>query len=209
MNVIKRIVCLANSRKPEGSCVAGRELSGNGAGPWIRPVSDRPGEEVSLAERAYISGEDPSLLDIIDIPFLGPRPTVYQPENWLIDPTIRWERVGHLSPEALPAYVENNLPWPNGSQSWQALNNRVPADKAVGVASSLKLIRVNQTQIRVVEQDTNTETKRKRVQARFALAGVPYGLWVTDPAIEMEFLNRPFGDYHSGENYLTVSLGEA
>ena len=43
MNVtrtVKRIVCLANSRKRGGRCVAGKELLADGrAGGWIRPVS--------------------------------------------------------------------------------------------------------------------------------------------------------------------------
>ncbi|MGH7707024.1 MAG: dual OB domain-containing protein, partial [Vulcanimicrobiaceae bacterium] len=38
--MLKRIVCLANSRKLQGRCVAGRELQKNGPGAWIRPVSD-------------------------------------------------------------------------------------------------------------------------------------------------------------------------
>jgi len=39
MATVKRIVCLANSRKPNGRCVAGVELSGGRPVAWIRPVS--------------------------------------------------------------------------------------------------------------------------------------------------------------------------
>jgi hypothetical protein len=46
----KTIVCLANSIKDNGRCIAGREVLANRYGGWIRPVSDRATAELSLAE---------------------------------------------------------------------------------------------------------------------------------------------------------------
>lgn len=51
--MIKRLVCLANSRKSGGRCIAGRELLAGNVGEWIRPVSGREHEEVSARERKY------------------------------------------------------------------------------------------------------------------------------------------------------------
>lgn len=60
MNFVKRIVCLANSRKQSGRCIAGKEVLENGYGHWIRPVSARPSAEVSEEERRYDISIHPS-----------------------------------------------------------------------------------------------------------------------------------------------------
>ena len=50
----KRIVCLANSSKLNGRCIAGKEIIEDGrVGDWIRPVSVREKQEVSEWERQY------------------------------------------------------------------------------------------------------------------------------------------------------------
>jgi hypothetical protein len=53
MTTVKRILCLANSRKLSGRCLAGKEFGGNDIGTWIRPVGAREHGEVSEYERQY------------------------------------------------------------------------------------------------------------------------------------------------------------
>ena len=107
MRGVKRVVCLANSRKLNGRCVAGREWIDGQPGRWIRPVSDRENQEVSEYERQYEDGSDPRVLDIVDIPVLEPRPADYQTENWLLDPKYYWVKDGRLSWSDLPSLVED------------------------------------------------------------------------------------------------------
>lgn len=77
----KRIVCLANSRKLSGRCVAGRELVADRPEAWVRPVSAREHQEVSEHERQYQDSSDPTLLDVVDVPLLEHRPKDYQQEE--------------------------------------------------------------------------------------------------------------------------------
>ena len=90
----KRILCLANSRKLSGRCVAGVEIADDGFGDWVRPVSARATHEVSETEREYHDGSDPALLDIIDVPLIAHSPYAFQTENWLLDPALYWDRQG-------------------------------------------------------------------------------------------------------------------
>src|SRR5580658_5662159 len=86
VSMLKRIVCLANSRKLSGRCIAGKEIHKGKQIGWIRPVSAREHEEVSEYERQYQDGSDPSVLDVMDIELIEPRPKGCQHENWLLDP---------------------------------------------------------------------------------------------------------------------------
>ena len=104
MAASKRIVCLANSRKLHGRCVAGIELVDFRRAGWIRPVSAREHQEVSEYERQYQDGSDPRLLDVIDVPLLEHHPKDYQQENWLLDPKYYWEKAGTFNWTTCTAY---------------------------------------------------------------------------------------------------------
>ncbi len=206
----KRIVCLANSRKLSGRCIAGREWdAGRGAGAWIRPVSERKGQEVSEYERQYEDGSDPRLLDILDIPVKGPRPDGCQSENWLLDPEHYWRRVGSCSPFDLPVLADPVAPlWVDGDSTYHGRSDRVSIEAGGRTHTSLRLVKVEQLTLRVFAPGEAFGNAKRRVQGRFKHAGHYYALWVTDPVYERQFLARLNGTYQHGECYLTVSLGE-
>jgi hypothetical protein len=208
--VVKRVVCLANSRKRSGRCVAGKELTADGdAGPWMRPVSDRPSEEVSEHERQYQDGSDPQILDIIEIPLKTPAPKMYQSENWLLDPDHYWERVGRAQWKDLEALAdEPEELWINTSSTYSGLRDRVSEAEAGKLDGSLFLLHVEDLKLRVFAPGAAFDNPKRRVQADFEHRGVRYQLWVTDPVIERAYLAKPDGDYKIGECFLTVSLGE-
>lgn len=209
MAIVKRIICLANSRKLQGRCIAGREVMGGYPGRWIRPVSDRPSEEVSEYERQYMDGSDPRVLDIIDVSLLEPRPKNYQQENWLLDPDTYWAKAGALSRGELNRFAETGgTLWLNGHHTYNGQNDTIPVDKAAGLSTSLKLVRVEDLLLRVFRPGEAFGNAKRRVQGRFRFTGSLYALWVTDPIVERAYLALTDGDYTLGQAYLTVSLGE-
>lgn len=209
MATVKRIVCLANSRKLNGRCVAGMEFTKDSGGAWIRPVSDREHGEVSEYERQYQNGSDPRILDIVDVPLISPRPKGCQQENWLLDPDEYWVKIGTVTWNDLGRLAEPaEALWINGNSTYNGLNDKVSLSLANGLDSSLRLVHVNRVTLSVFKPGEAFGNPKRRVQGRFRHHGTEYHLWVTDPQYERTFLGKPDGDYDLGESYLTVSLGE-
>ena len=195
----KRLVCLANSRKLHGRCVAGREWSAVGAGPWIRPISARTGGEVSEYERQYEDGSDPRVLDVFDIPLLESRPSGFQTENWLLDPKRYWEKVGRLTAFDLRPLLDPVAPlWIDGHSTYNGRNDKVPIAATGSVTGSLRLLHSDQLRLVVCRPGEAFGNNKRRVQ-----------LWVTDPDWERTYLMKLDGTYVIGECFLTISLGEA
>jgi hypothetical protein len=207
---IKRIVCLANSRKMSGRCIAGKELLSDGRpGGWIRPVSDRENEEVSEYERQYEDGSDPRVLDVIDVPVLDARPKNYQRENWLLNPDYYWEKIRRVAPNELVPFTDLTEPlWIDGHSSNNGQNNRIPLSIANSLGSSLRFIRVDRLEFAVSRPGTDYGNRRRSVQGRFRYGGMDYWLRVTDPIFERKYLQMSNGEYPIGECFITVSLGE-
>ncbi|MFJ8690833.1 dual OB domain-containing protein [Micromonospora wenchangensis] len=210
LTAVKRILCLANSRKPQGRCIAGLELDGARARGWIRPVSSRPHQAVAESERRYEDGSEPQVLDVIDIPLISPQPRGHQQENWVLDHNFYWAKVGELAPRQLTVLADaSGSLWKNGWQTRNGLNDCIPTEETDVAGGSLKLILLKDgLKLRVYTTGGSFGNPKRRVQADFHFDGVRYNIWVTDPVIEDEYQPRPDGEYELGASYLTVSLGE-
>lgn len=209
MAVAKRILCLANSRKPGGRCVAGREILPIGAGPWIRPVSQQPGEAVSWAERRYADDRDPAVLDVMDVPLLESRPHACQTENWLLDPSRRWQFVRRASWAELLRFVESpQTLWLDGRRSYHGENDEILQSVADSLPGSLHLIQVPRVVLTVSAEGAAFGDPRRRVRAQFRYGNSNYALKVTDPKVEGSYIALGDGDHSLGECCLTISLGE-
>src|SRR5258706_11122588 len=96
MSYTKTIVCLANSRKLAGRCVAGKEWDGCNLGAWCRAVSARDRGELT-AERWYCkTSRDPNFFALIAVSLLGPRPSSLQTQHHPVDQSVRWKLAGHV-----------------------------------------------------------------------------------------------------------------
>ncbi|WP_395160136.1 dual OB domain-containing protein [Ilumatobacter sp.] len=209
MTTTKRIVCLANSRKLSGRCVAGREMLDTGPGEWIRPVSSRSHQEVSERERQYQDGADPRVGDLILVPLLNRQPSTFQQENWLLDPTYYWSFEGRMKwPEMAALSQEGGQLWINGHHTFHGRHDKIPQTLADELKSSLTVIRVAGLDLTVLAPSEAFGNPKRRVQARFEHAGTEYRFWVTDPDLERSYLQKQNDTYRLGESLLTISLGE-
>jgi len=209
MAYVKKIVCLANSFKVTGRCVAGREVLANGTlGGWVRPVSKRSGGELQLWECIYPDNDQPKLLDIIEIPLLNPAPRHHQTENHLIDNSHEWVKCGELLWPALQLLEERpRTLWVNSGRTATGCFNCVSQAEAATQNHSLLLIQTRTLQIQIAAKAAPGKPYRNH-QANFQYNGTRYSLKLTDPAAIAAFQDRPGGVYTLQNAYLCVSLTE-
>lgn len=208
MATIARIVCLANSRKLGGRCVAGLEWLDGHFGEWIRPVSARPDQELLEDECRCHDGGLVRPLDIVEVPLIRRCPRNPHGENWLLEPTQPWRRIGRADVRSLWPVAQRRLPlWLDGSSSTRGQNDRIPLAQARNMSTSLRLIAVEKV-ILSVFTDRTEAGYRRRVQGSFQYNGIEYRLWVTDLLWESRYLEKPDGEDEVGESLLTISLSE-
>jgi hypothetical protein len=180
--------------------VAGKEIE---SGTWVRPVGKSSEAELSARERRYPDGREPQLLDIFDLGLNEARPGPHQPENWVLAPSVTWQRMGELSVSELEPYADHPASlWTNGSSSGNGVNDQVPEHTQVG--QSLYLIYLSNLSLYVHDSWRGGTT----VRADLRYAGADYRLVVTDPVVEKDYQGR-LGEHDLGPAYVTVSLAEA
>jgi len=202
---MRRIVCLANSRKPDGRCVAGKLYAQGKFGAWLRPISFREGEELSEQERHISRGVEPALLDVLEFAVSKHKPSAHQPENFTINPQHKFRKVGRISAEELLKVIDKptNL-WIMGYQSKTfGKNDIVPPDRISEVSNSLYLINPYTFTIQVVQRINSLQ-----VRGQFSHLGADYNLRITDPIVEERFIPKGVGEYKINDVLLTISLAE-
>ena len=203
-NQMKTIVCLANSKKNGGRCIAGKEWDGEQAGDWIRPVSNRRGEELL---KSWLDGKggSPTLLDTIKMSLQGSTANEHQPENWLYDETDKWRYPDRFRWDELHKLADPVAHlWGAGHSSKYGLNDKIdPREKVNG---SLRLVKVSGLQISVFGYWAGYANRKRQVRARFTYNNQEYGLKVTDVEREKELMKMGDGEYEIGECYLTISI---
>lgn len=209
MTYVKRIVCLANSFKTGGSCIAGRIVLGSGKyGGWLRPVSARPTQEVWTSECRYKNKEHPKLLDIIEVPLLKAVPHNHQTENHVIDATSRWVKTGELPFDELESLRERpESLWINSDSTETGTLNCISQSEAGTLRDSLVLIKKKNFTIEVGSKTWGGRTK-KIYRGNFRYNGTDYSLNLTDPVATNAFTAKDEGEYLLNDVYLCISLTE-
>jgi len=197
------IICLANSRKSSGRCIAGKSTD---SGHWLRPVSSRSSMEISEEERVYSDGSMPQLLDIIQIPVLEAQPVIHQTENFIIDDRCHWAKTARYQKSELKALLDQPIDlWGAGASSYQGLNDRVADSSAYD--KSLYLIEPERMTIIVRIEGAEFNNAKRKIRARFDYRGKNYTFPVTDPMIERKYFKKPDGEYSVSCVCICVSLG--
>ena len=106
MSSVKRIICLANSKKEGERCIAGIDIDTDS---WVRPVCDtrypldgRVPEDIRL-----VDGREPELLDILEMSLTDTGNDFgFECENLSIHPA-KWKCLGKVRPNDLIKYCGN------------------------------------------------------------------------------------------------------
>lgn len=208
MGFVTRIVCLANSRKRDGHCVAGIEVEANGMlGRWIRPVGPRESESLCPDERRYPNGTEPRLLDIIEMELLEQLPIGHQTENYRPHPGRPWKKVGELTPTQVVAAAQKfpGSLWFDGGSGAHGFNDMVPANRMKGFRHSLLLLIPDRIRMEVTEEGP---MKKIKVRADLLFGYKHYLLPVTDPIAERKFERLGIGKFPCEPLPLCISLGK-
>ena len=197
-------VCLANSRKRSGRCLAGKAFDNGTYSKWIRPVTEHPTEELQSNEYCLQTGEDAKILDLLEIKLREPKGRLHQQENWLMDISVPLKKNGSLTLEEVSKLVDSpESLWGTGTSTKNGLNNCVPISEINNHASSLYLVDVSKFKVEI-----RISFGRREMRGSFSYGGHEYKLSITDTHFEQRFVDKPLGDYEIDRTLLTISLGE-
>lgn len=189
-----QILCLANSWKEGGRCLAGIEIS---TGRWIRPISDSTHGQLNSNLLSIVDGNirrEIRALDVIEIGDLERRPEVGQPENYLMRSNQIFI-VSKVESHFLNSFVENR------DFLLYGRTGMVNVVDAPHVTSSLTLIRVENPEFRLNPNNS------RQLRVKFTLAEIGYDLPVTDAAPWVDSAKLNPAKYSTGTWFFTVSLG--
>jgi len=201
-------ICLANSRKLGGKCVAGIQILND---EWIRPVSNFP--DGSLVSQHYTldTGKPAAILDVVRIHASGPKPELTQPENWILE-AVKWRHIRTLSANEALQSLEGLID--SGPVLLGNISDRIDINSLAGqpVDASLTLIEPES----VHWQITTSYRGHRQTRARFEVGGQSYDLVVTDSLWHSRLGELTIGNYQrdvcgvrpSDRILFTVSLGK-
>ncbi|MBO4826740.1 MAG: hypothetical protein J5506_05860 [Prevotella sp.] len=196
-------ICLANSYKRGGRCVAGIEVSKNECGEWtvvrnqdgtphwIRPVSYAAYGEIFNYEAKNIS-----LFSIVKITDMSPCPIKAHAEN------VHYKRMECLGRIALTADFLNQLTDRIHKTVFYNYERTIPLDTFNSGNYSLMFIRPQKAHVYV---DNRWEKPKYRM--RVLHLGNYYDMPITDPAYLQELEQHPENTGELNDIYLTLSLG--
>jgi hypothetical protein len=206
----KTILCLANSRRPGGRCVAGKEVSNSRIGGWIRPINEQNGYAISESDLQLENGTAADVLDVLTIPMVQPMPQGHQTENHLIAPDYYWTKGVRATWEQVVEATDRitGTLWSVGDPSYHGQNDKVSEALAGKFNYSLLLIDPATLALIVARESQYGGGSRRRIRAFFTINNTPYNFVVTDPWIEAKYFAGADGSFPVDGARLCISLSE-
>lgn len=199
-----RFICLANSRKYGGRCLAGLQINdeddivrlSDGRPRWIRPVWPENGGAIPFYHVERIR-----LLDIVEVDVARPVWDGFQTENYRFD--VSSLRV--VGQYAFTTALLNALTYTETAEILGNVAHSVSVEEARFLDHSLALIRVQPPF--VFYQKFVGPHRKEQLRMKFCYERVSYDLSVTDPAFLETYRQNPDCLKGLDDVYLCVSLG--
>jgi hypothetical protein len=211
------MLCLANSRKHNGRCVAGLRTDGNG---WIRPIGRNALKILMERHYQYPNGDEVLPLDLVRLTVDCPIPSPHHPEDWYVT-GARWELVSRPAPGDIAVeLLRSAMRKQTGVELLGSATDRIsfasfqrkPADSSLAIvwAKGLRWVITR-----------GGEYNKRRTRVRFTLGkgdtATEYDLALTDMEWTQRLSALPPGEYEQemapgitvqDRVLLTVSLSE-
>ena len=201
---VVEMICLANSRKYTGRCVAGlltKDYEGVGSG-FIRPIGNNQLGILMERHYSFAGGGEAAPLDLIRMEIDQPDTKPHHPEDWIVCPK-RWELLARPAPKdvAVPllrAHLERG-PVLGGASAKVDYADCVARQNTPAAQQSLTLVWAQKLCWAISKGGTWGTVRKTRVV--FQHNGVSYDLPMTDPDMEHDLFHLPPGSGAKGELY--------
>lgn len=209
------MICLANSNKLGGRCIAGIELNDH-LKPiqWIRLIGNDHPNGLTVDDYRYHNYQRPNVFDVVRVPIIEHQPSSYHVENWLINTSYYWDKRGEWDVSTtiknLSTYIYDGPLWVNGYSSSTGTNNRIPESLFGSLKNSLQIILADDVTLLTRSGVDANGTAYRRLDVNFVLGRHEYMLRVTEPQMRKEYANSDDGlhSFPLGRCLMTISLGE-
>lgn len=202
----KTIVCLANSYKHGGRCIAGVSVED---GAWIRLRGKAPDGALCACEYVLDDGTEPRLLDVIEVEMHFALPSDSHPEDWQIAP-VRWRLVER--PASAMHLTKITVAADKHATILRGYRDRMSEDEVKAKPLQASLVLTCPAEIHWWIRE---ERGKRKYRALFQRHHVTYDFALTDPHWLDQLDLLPAGLYpHStfagkaSETWLTISLSE-
>lgn len=202
-----RVLCLANSYKEGGRCIAGIDVKSK---EWVRPISSREGGAYRVEELVYENGARLEVLDVFEFHGHEAAPSLYHPEDIIVDPSWSYVRAATIEDVGIVEELALKGPLLLGSSESSI---QCPTESTKQVENSLGSVVLKSSRVKFRKERGTDGRVRKR--ATFRLRGSDYDLPITDPSVLAKLAALDVGEYAASEIgiesdhvILVVSLAE-